>query len=404
MLTRYVWILTYLTSISLLFASFVLLWGGISAYLKNKNNKKLFFAIGLLTIFATSLVFKLNGLVDITLIVFGGYAIGFIFINYSLAKRLVDLMPMLLLPLPLLMTNDSIWFALTPLAMLPIIWLNYRNHCDLLCHNKECQKRRQKENIEWAMFFVFIMFSSIAYIVSINTPLLTGHEIILVLAIAFELIALILLLHHNFYCEHYKSNEKILLSFMISFFAALIFSSFALMMLVDGYVKSYFEEDLRARVTAIKYLTEADTNKEEFILLLKEKNPKLNNIADEIFAKTGFRTTYFLNNERVGGTVSPLGGRFLGTKINNQEIIDTVLIKGEVYSGIIFRDTHYVVAAYLPIYEEDQIIGMYSTGQSLGDIEELKKSAIKITLLISFIPVSGSLAYLVYSKKPKNLK
>ena len=111
--------------------------------------------------------------------------------------------------------------------------------------------------------------------------------------------------------------------------------------------------------------------------------------VDEQKKILGCDITVFHDNERIATTIVQNGERMVGTKIENQAILQQVLEKGETYYGeadILGTKYH---AAYIPVKAVDgKVAGMLFLGQDAGIIEQLvyKLSAgIGIAMVISAV-------------------
>ena len=102
----------------------------------------------------------------------------------------------------------------------------------------------------------------------------------------------------------------------------------------------------------------------------------------------GVECTVFKGNAR-GATT--LGDDLLWTKLDNQEVINTVLKKGETYQGIDTIDGSQYFSHYTPLSNEDgTITGMVFVAKSMEVIQEVKK-----TTIINVVPLAVILIILL---------
>ncbi len=108
-------------------------------------------------------------------------------------------------------------------------------------------------------------------------------------------------------------------------------------------------------------------------------------LVDSIKKRTDLEITIFSDNVRVATTFMTEDGlnRLTGTVENNEEIIDKVLKKGEIYGGVvdIFNVEH--LAIYVPLRDSDEnIIGMIFVGEPSEVLIAVANSSVQTTLKI----------------------
>lgn len=112
--------------------------------------------------------------------------------------------------------------------------------------------------------------------------------------------------------------------------------------------------------------------------------------VDGVKAVTGLTATVFGTDVRAATTVVSADGttRFLGTKEANQEILNTVLVKGEVFVGQTQILNQPYLAAYTPLKgESDQVVGMLSVAQPEMAIINTAQNSYRLTFIGAIILV-----------------
>lgn len=108
--------------------------------------------------------------------------------------------------------------------------------------------------------------------------------------------------------------------------------------------------------------------------------------ADKISKILDSEVTIFNGLERVGTTLKDGDKRLTGTKLENEEVEDTVLKKGNKLSGtvVIFNKQYYSV--YTPIFDvNNKIVGLYFVGEPISIIKPLVSSLTIFQLISSII-------------------
>lgn len=115
------------------------------------------------------------------------------------------------------------------------------------------------------------------------------------------------------------------------------------------------------------------------------------NLVDKIKNMFGTECTVFDRDTRVSTTIMKGGLRAIGTKMDNPEVLNTVLERGGKYlkvNQILGKDYN---TAYVPIYGIDnEILGMFFIGRSRETIEGVRRS-----LFSSIVSASVGLGLLV---------
>ena len=108
--------------------------------------------------------------------------------------------------------------------------------------------------------------------------------------------------------------------------------------------------------------------------------------VDEVKRRYTVECTVFQGDTRVATTIIKDGKRAIGTKMDNQKVIDKVLQKGEVYLNVNNILGKNYDTAYWPVKNVDgKVVGMLFIGKDRKLMENALKSAMLPTLLASLI-------------------
>jgi hypothetical protein len=131
--------------------------------------------------------------------------------------------------------------------------------------------------------------------------------------------------------------------------------------------------------------------------------------VDGVKAVTGLDASVFADNIRSATTfISPDGkSRYIGTKETNKNVLSTVLVKGEVFTGssLVLNQPYYT--AYSPLKtEKGEVIGMLFVGKPQFELFETAEKSIQITFLGSVILMVISIipAYFLARYIKENIK
>jgi methyl-accepting chemotaxis protein len=123
--------------------------------------------------------------------------------------------------------------------------------------------------------------------------------------------------------------------------------------------------------------------------------------VDEVKKKYGVECTIFQDDLRTSTTIMRDGNRVIGTKIDNQQVIEKVLKKGEMFLNVNKIIGKSYDAAYWPLKDIDgKIVGMFFVGKDRELLEQTMKSTIFPTLLAALMIAAimvGSSFFLVRS-------
>ncbi|HHV09488.1 MAG TPA: methyl-accepting chemotaxis protein [Clostridiales bacterium] len=126
-------------------------------------------------------------------------------------------------------------------------------------------------------------------------------------------------------------------------------------------------------------------------------------VVDEALKNTGILSSIFAMDTRISTTVMDTSGaRQLGTKASDA-VIQQVLTKGENYIGPANVLGRSATSYYIPIKNNDTIIGMWSVAVYSDDIhKEIANSLVKISILFIVLALLGSgITYLIGASMTK---
>lgn len=365
--------ITFIVTFSFLVAAFILFWVSLRRFLRHYNYQPLLFGIGFAIIAASNLsIFLINSFHITTWLMFF-YVLGFSLILLSLITENWQYSFALAVFIPLVFSSESLWHPLAFIFFLPVSYLSLFNFCKAssACDFCTSQSNKEKEGKEWALIF-FLLILSLALFNLSNFNVFANKELLLYAAIFTELAAVFGIFYHILKCVSFSRGEKTLLPLMTGFVIVVITIGYFTNTLVSAYMEKIITSSVKEEVNAVKEIVLLSYEKGKFIEMVKTKDENLNEFLDEIYAKTGIRSTIFLENERVAASLSATGkGRLIGTKIEDANVKEEVLEKGNEYTGKVEKGGELTIAAYTPIYEEDEVIGMIGTGKLLTPLYEL---------------------------------
>lgn len=117
-------------------------------------------------------------------------------------------------------------------------------------------------------------------------------------------------------------------------------------------------------------------------------------LCDEAVEGYDLECTIFKSNFRVDTTLQDANGnRLVGTYLENQDVIDTVLGNSEKYVGTVEINGTQYVSCYTPLISEDYTVpGMLFVAKSLESLEASRNSTIPIVAPICIIMIAVMLA------------
>lgn len=366
------WTTTFIVSFSFFTAAFIIFWVSLRRFLRRRNFRPLCLGLGFIIIAGTNLLTFLFSQNQITWWLMFFYLVGFELILLSLIIKKKQY-PLLLLGIfPFFILNSSIWFPFSLIFLLPIPYLAFFNFCKAssACDFCSSSENKSSERREWSLIFFMIILSIFFFVLS-RSQFSDAKEIFYIASIASKSIAVILVYYHILKCITFSKGERVLLPLMTSFIIILTLISYMTISLVSSYMEKFIISSSGEEVNAVKEIILL-SYPETFIEKVKVKDEKLNDLLDNIYAKTGIRSAIFLGNERVAATFSATGkGRMVGTRIEDANVNKDVLENGYDYTGKVEKGEEFVIAAYTPIFEEDKVIGMIGTGKTLTLLYEL---------------------------------
>lgn len=401
MLTNFnLWTVSFIASFAFVVAALVILWSALREYFTAKNWRYLCFGSGLFMLAGTNLTLALFNPPKIISwsVILGALALELLILSLSDKNWHYALMagPFL----PLIIPKDSIVSPLAILAALPVSFLAYRNFCKLFCADAvKCKKQgNSKEGKEWGVTLVFLVLALAFYSSGKGIFGAEAREIYYGVGVIFEAAAVGMIYYHILNCINFSRSEKLLLPLMISFIVIFTTMGFIVNASVVNYLESTMKIYSLEEVRAAKSIAELKYSKTELVEKIKNKDQSLNDLSDEIMARTGIRITFFLGNERIAAAPSIMGtGRMIGAKIEDPEVKEEVLKKGDRYAGKIIKGENVAIAAYTPIYENDKVIGMIGTGKFIDGINDLQQkivfrvtAGIVIVMIIAFGAIAST--------------
>lgn len=400
MLLNNQWIISFIVNLGFFFATLLLFWVSIRDFKQKRNVRSLIFNAGLLVVASSYLVFSYWAKDVFTVATILPFVVGLTMIGASLSFKTWHYMFGLGVLVPFLLPPATYVFALSLLPALIIVYLAYRNYCKINCSSEtyEAKLNNNQEGREWAVIIFLLLISFAVKIISCPAQLV----LLQVLSLLFLLGTAIMMYLHVLYCINFTRQERVLLPLMVAFIIVTISLGFLTTLQVTNYNQKVTEVTEKQKANATLVAAQATYPNGEFENMIEAKDSSLNDFADSFYAKTGYVTTYFLGNERIAATPSMSGaGRLVGTTIEDENVKNRVLAQGEEYSGNIVKGGVSAIAAYVPIFKGDQVIGMIGTGTFLTNINELQTLMLFMTLAGATIVMGLVLGvtFLNYSKK-----
>jgi sensor histidine kinase regulating citrate/malate metabolism len=187
---------------------------------------------------------------------------------------------------------------------------------------------------------------------------------------------------------------------MISFVVIITITNFCVSYLLSDYIEGDLMDATGRDASSIKIIAEQRYPNGELARMIEARDGRLNDLADEVFVKTGIRPNIFLGNERVAAAPSALGtGRMLGARVESRAVDEAIFQNGEKYVGKVVKAGHVGIASYEPIYSGDKVVGMIGTGKYLDKMYEAQTklfnlftvaSSVFLTLMVGIMIYAGS--------------
>jgi ABC-type transporter Mla subunit MlaD len=119
--------------------------------------------------------------------------------------------------------------------------------------------------------------------------------------------------------------------------------------------------------------------------------------VDEVKKKYGVECTIFQGDTRVSTTIMKNGNRAIGTKMDNPQVIETVLKKGEMFLNVNKILGRNYDTAYWPLKDvEGKIVGMFFIGKDRELIEQAMRDTILPSFLAALITASLIIAFIYF--------
>jgi methyl-accepting chemotaxis protein len=120
--------------------------------------------------------------------------------------------------------------------------------------------------------------------------------------------------------------------------------------------------------------------------------------VDEVKIKYGVECTIFQGDMRISTTIMKDGKRVIGTKMDNPQVIETVLKKGELFLNVNNIMGRTYNTGYWPLKDVDgKIVGMFFVGKDRELLDQTLKGTILPTLLAALIIASLMIALSFFS-------
>lgn len=399
------WIIAYMVGAAMLAGTSIIFWVGLKSFLLFKNLRKLSFGTGLLLIGASYFIMAIYNSTTLPPYITVPLIIGFNLVALSLIKTKTERSILLLNVLPLFISIESRLAPLLAAAPLLLAWLTARNYCFIRCGEESCHKNKIKNNEITLLFLLMTLDVALGLFIKAG-DYQYNNMIANYILIALQAVMTIIIFYHILRCTHYSAREKIFIPLMVGFI--LLFTVVAFYS--NQQIKSFNENqltELSLRETKAAVIL-ADKYAEPGLIadMVESKDTALNDIADRILLETGFRTTFFKDNIRIGASLSSTGGgRFLGSKLDDPVIRSRVLEEGGEAATKITKINQDLIASYVPVKKNGRTIGMIGTGILLTNFYKeqqvvlFKIGALSfIVFMIAFVAMAYDL--LRHSKKP----
>lgn len=396
------WSLAYIAATAFMAGASIIFWAGLRDFLLNRNFRKLLFGSGLLFVsFAYFIIAIINTTTLVPHIVIP-MLIGYNLLFFSLARGRYTYLFLILNALPIAIAVDDRFapvFAIGPALM---AWLSYQNYCTGQCGGKDCDRKRVK-NREVTLLFCLLFVSTLLGIYANG-----GYYSFLAVFMNYALIVVSALIaivayYHIFRCNHFGAKEKIFLPMITIFIFLISFMGFYSNQAIRTFNERQLVELSLREARAALYMANKIVEPKSLGEMVEARDPYLNDVTDVILLETGFRTAIFNGNERIAASVSATGGgRFIGTKMEDEVVRKKVLEEGGEASAKINKIGQNLVAGYVPIINGDRTVGMIGSGILLTDFyrdqEGLLFRLATLTVVL-FVVAYGAMAYDINTKK-----
>lgn len=368
------WTIAFVLTTAMVTAVSVMFWVGIREFVMHRNWRSLLFGGGMLSVAFGFLAMNLYNSAVLPWHLVIPFNIGFGLIGLSLINRKWQYLFVLFALGSFIVPLNSAYFPVAVAPILVLSWLAYKNFCLLSCHHEECE-RKNRESIEWSIIFLLFFLSLSLTAISRGGyyDCICNYAMYGTLFLRLAIVSL--LFWHILKCMSFSSRERMIFPVVVGFITVLITMGFLINRSIVSYVETNLKTESLSEARAAKALSEKECLVSTGLSKrIKEKDVELNDLADKILVKTGIRTVYFAGNERIAAAPSATGkGRFLGSTIEDPQIKSAVLEKGEEFVGKIEKGGEIAIAAYVPVFDGDKIVGMVGSGRFLTDFYKLQK-------------------------------
>lgn len=404
------WTIAFVLTTAMVTAATIMFWVGIREFVMHRNWRSLLFGAGIISVSFGYLAMNLYNMPVLPWHIVIPFNLGFSLIGIALIKGKWQYAFAIFALVPFLILLNSPYFPLVALPILVVAWLAYKNFCILSCREEECV-RKQRENIEWAIIFGLFFCSLLLQIVARGGYYSFVGDYVIYLTIVLRMAIVALLFWHILKCMRFSARERTLFPIVVGFVIILVSMGFFINRSIVSYVENNLKTQVLSETKAAKSLSEKECLTENQLAgRIEKRDIKLNDLADQILARTGIRMSFFAGNERIAASSSADGkGRYLGTKIEDPKIKAAVLERGEEYAGKIEKGNEVAMAAYVPIFDGDKIVGMVGSGRFVTDFYNLQRelfyqvtAGIGAVFMVLMVTVFYGLPKLSKKLKPKS--
>lgn len=402
MFTIFINFFSFLSAVLIFLTGAIFGWVQLKKYISRFDYHYLLLGIGFIVVVANYFLCELIGAAFVPNWVFTSLTLGYLLISLSLISRWYDsiLLVISILPLLLLPLDFRYIFAAFPILMLS--YFAEARYCSMFCIS-DCEKEQVIKE-KFVIPIVFVIFSSLTffyyYIYTVGEGILFTRLATIVL----NVLASMLIIWHIRKCAKFKKTERttlVIFSILVIIFS---FTGMVTNLWLNKYLLSNLEKTSTEETALVKMIAEKEFG-DELPGMIENSDPRLILLTDQIHAKTGIRSTFFKGEERVAAAPSALGnGRMIGTKIDNEQVVKSVLYEGRDYVGFVIKGNEVSIAAYSPIENNERVIGMVGSGKFLDKITTDTKQLFFIMILIVAFFAAGILGHMFYSEELLKIK
>lgn len=396
------WTILYVVNTVFLIGSMIIFWTGMKDFILKRNYQRALFGFGLIVIAFSYLAISLYNNVSLPPGIIYSFVIGLNAILISLIRKKYEYLFLLLNSLLLLIATDGRYAFLFSVVPIALAYLAFNNYCQNPCSNYDCEKKKDHNN-EWVFFFLLMAASFVVSLFIQGGYYQITPSLLISSSIGIEALMTGAIFYHILRCNHYSNKETLMISLAAGFLLVASLSGFYINQKFSTFIEDQLREITLKETKAALIISENFAEPETLPELIESENMLLNDIADQVLIETGFRTTFFKGNRRVGAPPSASsGGRFLGTILDDSAVNKAVLEEGRTASIKLLKGGQYSVASYVPVRKDGQVIGMIGTGIFLTSFYELQNRllyAVILTMVIAAIVIYLILANDLPKKK-----